>query len=420
MDLQLMLDHPTPVAGDPLRLRALLKVSGQVRRGGGRTPLSLALVLDRSGSMAGEKLRYAREAAQLLVRRVWPEDRVSVVAYDSMVETLAAGATGVGHAEASARIGRLGAGSLTNLSGGWLKGQELVEASRAEAGVNRVILMTDGLANEGITDPVALRELCRQSAARGISTTTIGFGQDFNEDLLQTMSDAGGGASYYIENPDQAPGIFEEEVEGLMGLAAQNVSVTVRAGADVQLAAIRHAYPASHTGGAVRLEMGDLYASEPRFLLMEWVLENPAPGAQINVGQLQVRGDVLTNEGGIERRTVDLPMHLVVGEGPRVDPEVRRVAMLLGANTARQRAMDLGDAGDADGAARVLESAALEMDPLIDEDAEMAQESKDLRGLAERMMAKKHFAAADVKYMKQKMYDNSRSRSAAKERYSRE
>lgn len=226
--------------------------------------MHLALVLDRSGSMSGEPIERLREAAALLLRRLWPEDRVSVVAYDNEVLTLADAVSGDRHAEAATGVGRLFARGSTNLSGGWLRGRDLVEKALVPAGVNRIVLMTDGLANQGITDPGRLGELCRSAAAAGITTTTIGFGPNFNEDLLRLMADAGGGATYYVERPDQAPGIFEEGVEGLLSLAAQNVSVEVEAGKGASLVAVRHTYPSSTRGGVVRLEVGDLYATEPR------------------------------------------------------------------------------------------------------------------------------------------------------------
>ena len=118
-----------------------------------RPPLKLGLVLDRSGSMEGEKLDVAKEAAAWLVERLQPTDEVALVAYDSHVHLLAPLAP-VEPAQLTHAIGSLRAGSMTNLSGGWLRG--LDELERADGnGTRKILLLTDGLANEGITDPAS-------------------------------------------------------------------------------------------------------------------------------------------------------------------------------------------------------------------------------------------------------------------------
>jgi len=173
------------------------------------------------------------------------------------------------------------------------------------------VLLTDGLANQGITDPHLLTELCREAARKGITTTTIGFGPSFDEDLLRAMAEAGGGSAYYVERADQAPGIFEEEVEGLLSLAAQNVTAEVIPGKGSELVAVRHSYPRSPSGRGVKLELGDLYAREPRLVLVDFRLRAGAPGEELEVGHVKVEGHVVSGEGGVERRIIDLPIRRV-------------------------------------------------------------------------------------------------------------
>jgi Ca-activated chloride channel family protein len=166
--------------------------------------------------MHGAKLEQAKHAAALLAARLWPEDVMSVVAYDDEVVTVAEPGTGAEQTELAARLSALEPGGTTNLSGGWLQGRALV-ASRARAAcVNRIILLTDGLANVGITDPEQLLGLCMGALEDGITTTTVGFGEDYDEALLRHMADAGGGGTYYIERPDQAPTVLAAELEGLL------------------------------------------------------------------------------------------------------------------------------------------------------------------------------------------------------------
>jgi hypothetical protein len=113
--------------------------------------------------------------------------------------------------------------------------------------VNRVLLLTDGQANVGITEPALVAGLCLGAKHEGSTTTTIGLGAEYDERPLRAMADAGGANSYYIERPDQAPGVFEEELEGLLSLSAQNVAVELRPGDGVALVRIHHDYPAFET-----------------------------------------------------------------------------------------------------------------------------------------------------------------------------
>ena len=119
---------------------------------------------------------------------------------------------------------------LQRRSGGWLQRPQVLADGAREGSIDRELLHTDGLANVGVTDPAKLIGLCRNAAARGVMTTTIGFGRDYDEELLTAMADAGGGGAHYIEEPDEAPVIFEEELAGLLSIAAQNERVSIHVG----------------------------------------------------------------------------------------------------------------------------------------------------------------------------------------------
>jgi Ca-activated chloride channel homolog len=402
MNTSILLDHE-PVNGGRV-VRALLRIQADAPKRSDRLPLNLSLVLDRSGSMYGDKLEAARAAAALLVRRLAQTDVVSVVAYDDQVQTVALPATGVEQADLPRRIEQIECGGSTNLSGGWLRGRELVAQNRLERGVNRVILLTDGLANVGISDPLRLTGLAAQGKRDGVTTTTIGFGEDYDERLLRGMADAGGGNTYYIENTDQAAAIFTDELQGLLELGAQNVAVTVKAGPAAQLVAVHHDYPSASTADGLRLELGDIYAREPKPLLVELLVgDDIAP--DILAVTFTIAGDVLSADGGVEHRVITLPVTVAASEGARVEPEVRRELLLLSAARARRDALELQERGDHHGAAQALRNAGgiLREDTMFSADAELQEEVGDLDTLAATYAAEMA-TAADAKYMYQRSY----------------
>jgi Ca-activated chloride channel homolog len=416
MQIQATLDHGTPpVPGGPLPVRMLLRVTESTVSKDDAVPLNLALVLDRSGSMTGAPLESAIEAAKLVARRMGSTNRLSVVTYDSEVEVLASGATGTDLAQVVHDLDQVYARGMTNLSGGWLSGRDCVEAHLIRGGVNRVILLTDGQANEGMTDPHKLGGLCEQAVVAGIKTTTIGFGSHFNEDLLQKMADAGGGSTYYVETPEQAPDVFARELGDLLALAAQNVTVSIELGADTLVAAVRHAYPFTKTEAGVTVTMGDLYAEEPKLLLVELLPSVASPGAELELATVTVRGHVLTAEGGVEIREVRLPVTLTVGSEPRVEPEIEKVHVLLDAAGARQEAMKRADCGDYDGASQVLRERAATFRENSVADSDVLREVREMEEMASGLTPAS-YGRTGRKTLAQSTWEGGRGRRTGRER----
>jgi Ca-activated chloride channel family protein len=418
METSLALDHEKTPDGKAHIVRALLKITGKAPEKSEHVPLNLSIVLDRSGSMDGEPLEQAKEAAALLVRRLWPEDVVSVVTYDDEVETVAEPATGKAQADLVERIRSIETRGCTNLSGGWLRGRELVAGGRREGAANRVLLLTDGLANAGITEPGQLVGLCRTALDQGITTTTIGFGQGYDEVLLRRMAEAGGGSTYYIEDPDQAPAIFATEIEGLLSLTAQNLAVDLRPASAARLVLIHHRYPSHPTGDGVRIELGDLYARTPRMLLAEFLVPVRDPDAEVAIAELTVTAHVLTDNGGVERQEIRLPIKASLSGGPKVDPEVRRELLLQEAARARDEARKAQEEGDYDGASRRLDEVSAKLSALGPADTQLREEAEDLSHMAERFRTHQ-VTEADAKYLYQRSYSVSTSRGGAVDAISR-
>jgi Ca-activated chloride channel family protein len=225
MDAELRLDHSLVALEAEGVVFGLLELRApKPPADASRPKLGIALVIDRSGSMEGQKLEVAKSCAVYLAERISASDRLGLVAFDDQV-SLVAGMQGPGP-ELGQAIGTIHSRGRTNLSGGWLKAVELLEADTAD--MRRVLLLTDGQANVGITDHRQLSSLTASAAERGVTTTTIGFGEGFDEELLSAMADAGRGRDHFAASPEEAPSIFAQEFEGLAAMVAQNLSVEIR------------------------------------------------------------------------------------------------------------------------------------------------------------------------------------------------
>jgi Ca-activated chloride channel family protein len=206
--------------------------------------------------------------------------------------------------------------------------------------------MTDGLANQGVTDHEALFAIGRAHNERGIRTTTLGFGANFNEDLLTKLAEESGGNFYYIDSPEKAPVAFLEELGELSTVLGQNLEVILRCedGVSVVTSYTPAAKASSHE---LTWRLNDLYADDVRLLLVS--LKVPAgfaesgrsPIAQIGVRYQQVR------DGTGERRH-ELPANLVFAEDALATdphPEVLRERLVMSATRAKERAIRLADHG---------------------------------------------------------------------------
>jgi Ca-activated chloride channel family protein len=348
-----------------------------------RHPLNLSVVLDRSGSMQGDKLAYVKQAAQFLVQRLGAQDRISIVTYDSAVNVDVPSQPVIEKDRINQVIGKLRCGHLTNLSGGWLQGCQLVASEMADGQVNRVLLLTDGLANRGVTDPVKLAAIARQKRGEGITTTTMGVGLDFNEDLLTRMAAEGGGAFYFIDNPDLTADIFEEELHGLLSVVGQNLVITLTLSQDVKMVRQLNAYPADNVERGIAFRLGDLFADELKTLVLELSIPALKELGKVEVALLRFEYDEL-QDAGAEHRVIEVPVWVNVAQVTDVerqlpDPDVTKAALLLEAARAREEAIKHADHGDFERASQVLNDTAQRMRASGIEDVELDTQHDMLR-----------------------------------------
>jgi len=228
-----------------------------------RPPVNVAFVIDRSGSMGGEKIELAKQAVQTAIALLRPTDRFAIVAYDDQIELVApaAGATAEAKRQAARALKDIDARGSTNLGEGWLRGCEQVAAAGDERYVSRVLLLTDGLANQGIVDPEKLRRHAGALRARGVMTTTIGLGHDFNEELLRSLSLAGGGNFYFVERAAQILDTMTSELQETLDIVARELALSV-SGPEVVLVEPLTEALAERDGQSWRLILGDAVAEQ--------------------------------------------------------------------------------------------------------------------------------------------------------------
>jgi Ca-activated chloride channel family protein len=340
---------------------------------------------------------------------------VSVIVFDHEVDVVADASLPAGTESVADRFLDIHARGETNLSGGWLRGRELLAATRTERTANRLVLMTDGQANNGITDPAQLARLCATARELGLTTSTIGFGADYDEDLLKTMADSGGGNAWYIERADQAQDVFGEELAGLLSLSAQNLTVTVKPARRVEFVGIINDYPSHPVPGGVRVELGDLYAREPRRVLIEFIVPG-APGVSVGsagntpIASLIVGGAVLLPDGAVEQRMVTFSVASNLDAAGHVEPVIEREALLARAAQAREEAAKRRERGEINESSMLLREAAAELgNSAFAGEPEIRDQARDLEAMAERMRDEA-MDGRDIKYLKQRAYNQRRGK----------
>lgn len=362
MRADFVLDYDVLTVQQPQKLYLIARLTaGSAQDDESRRPLNLSLVIDHSGSMAGDKLDYTKQAAQFLVQNLSARDQFSIVLYNNRVETLVAPAP-VQHKDAiNQRIEEIKASGTTNLSGGWLEACNHVAQNQNDEYLNRVILMTDGLANRGIIEPDRLVALGKQKYETGISTTTMGLGDDFNEDLLISIANASGGAFYFIESPEVTPTIFQEELRGLLSVVGQNLIISLDMSEHVSDIVQLNAYPAAISDKQASFRLGDIFGNEIKTLALELSLPGIDRVGETQIATLRFDYDELTEQGA-EHRVMELPVKINVQQDkPQAilpNPEVSQSVLLLKSAQARQDAVEKADQGNYAGASQVLRSAA--------------------------------------------------------------
>ena len=324
---------------------------------GPRAPLNLALVLDRSGSMSGHKLEYVKRAAIHALKLLDQRDRVALVIYDDEVEVLAPSQAvdEKARAEMMKLISPIKTGGSTNMGGGWLSGCEQVAGSLDPLATNRALLLTDGLANVGIVDREELARHAKELKLRGITTTTLGVGADFDEHMLKAISDAGGAHFYFIEKPGDIPDYFESELGEMLTMVARSLVLAIQIPADTKVDVLSE-YEYSIRDGVLSIPLGEMASSQSLDLILRFDLPAAKLGntftllANLSYQLASTQQSVAVDGDPIILTVVSQRQY----EQQPVDMKVADRAVELEVARAQNEAMKLDHDGHPDQAAQVL------------------------------------------------------------------
>ena len=339
----------------PTDLKVMVRITPPETPAATKRPLlNLALVIDRSGSMTGQKLGYAKQAAAYAVQSLLPDDRVSVVTYDDKVNAIVPSTLAANKASIVGQIETVQPGGTTALHDGWLEGAAQVSTYLDPERLNRVILLSDGLANVGETNPDIIASDVAGLKEHGVSTTTLGVGRDFNEDLMQAIATSGEGTFYFIESPDQLPNIFAAELQGLITTRGTGVKLELRSSTGASITELLNDFPTSSSG---QLVLPNLASGMP--ILLAGTLHIPLKASGSPIGDLHLSWhDVDTGKRQTLTHSFNLPaMTDVTLQNLPENPEVASYFAEMYATRAKEEAMRRLDRGDRAGMRRYLDVA---------------------------------------------------------------
>ena len=356
-----------------------------------RPPLNLALVIDRSGSMAGRKLSYARKAARFLVGELTARDRLAIVTFDDEVSVLVPSMPVGDPQQFLAAINTIHRGSSTALFDGWRAGAIQVAEQMDPAQLNRVLLLSDGQANAGLTDQAKIAEKVAGLTQLGVSTSAFGLGDGFDEDLMGAIASAGDGTLAFIENPAQLADLYASELQGLAATAGRRVSLVVRAENGAELVDGLNDFPHNGDGS---WQLPNLRAGQELQVGLKLQLPAWQPNQTICSAELGWDG-----KGAVVRQHLIEPLQLPVIAASELaglerDAAVAEQLAVMAANRARRRAIEQLDLGNIEDAELSLDSAStlfaeLPQSTLIRHELRLLAEKKQLLRMDQNISRKR-------------------------------
>ncbi len=352
-----------PVTGSEQVVYTLVDIKAGSKTAFGAMAANFALVLDRSGSMDGEKMENVKEAVGYVVDHLSDRDLVSVTIFDDQVETLISNQPAKNRDEIKTKLATVIARGGTQISDGLKAGLEEAKKGYATDRVNRILLLTDG---QTWDDEDACLKLADEAGNQGIAVTSVGIGEEWNEKLLLQIAERSRGNSHWIQNPIAILDAFQQEVEGMQSVAAMNLKVTVRMSPGVRPAKAYVTVPmiadvtekAVHDG-TVAMDLGALDGKKGQAVLIE--ARVPAQKAGwLRLGQVEVTYDMPSQ--GVQTKSIKADLFVTFtadsAAATKVRAEVMNLVEKVSAFKLQTRALTEAEAGNIAAATQKLQAAA--------------------------------------------------------------
>ena len=350
--------RPAVAADGATVLDLLLTISSpepsEDQQGRPRPPLNLALVIDRSGSMAGRKLSNARKAARFLAGELTARDRLAIVTFDDEAQVVVPSTPVTDPQPFIAAINTIHSGRSTALFDGWLSGAMQVAEHLDPTQLNRVLLLSDGQANQGLTERSEIAAKVAGLCKRGISTSAFGLGDGFDEDLMGAIASAGDGTLAFIESPAQLADLYASELQGLASTLGKRVSIGIRTKNGAELLDLLNDLEATERGN---FQLPNLRAGQELNVGLRLQLPAWAPNQEIASVRLAWEAP---GASGRQELMAHLTLPVITAAelaGLATDPAVAEQLAVLEANRARRRAIEQLDLDDITGAELSLKCA---------------------------------------------------------------
>lgn len=377
------------LAGGPRDSVVLVEVRAKDADVKRTAPINLALVLDRSGSMAGAKLEKAKQAAGVALDQLGPDDIFSLVVYDDEVSVLIPPQRVKDRDDMKREIARIRDGGSTALYAGVEKGAAQLRKYFDKEKVNRIVLLSDGIANVGPSSPSALAKLGKELRGEGFGVSTVGLGDDYNEDLMTALAEASHANYYYVKDAEKLPGVFKDELGTVKNAVARNVKIRITLPDGVKPKGVIGESDLTFQGQTVTIPVAELFGSQTcRFLV---ACDAPAIDAkEIELASVDLSyEDAGTGASAAENRSVKVSQTTESSLVEKsVQAEVASSVAITRNRLAKEEAVKLADAGKSKDAADVLLRqaaanaalpAAAQSDLLKNEDRELKQKAEELQ-----------------------------------------
>jgi Ca-activated chloride channel family protein len=324
-----------------------------------RAPMNLAVVLDRSGSMRGAKIEKARQAACVVVEQLADDDYFSLVTFDDRTEVLIPPGRVGGtrnREELKQRIERILPGGQTAIHAAVSTGAQQLRRFIDQERLNRIVLLSDGLANVGPSRTADLANLGRELRQESMSVTTVGLGDDYNEDLMTALAEVSNANYYYVRDAEKLPGIFAEELGSARSLIARGVTIRITVPPGVRIREILGQPDIDCSGRTVEIKLPEYFGGDKRRFLARCIADEPT-AQPLEVAMVDLRYE----SGAGEKATAQQNAQVRFTDEERkasdsIRNEIAQEVATVENRVARERAMKLADEGRVAEATSLLRS----------------------------------------------------------------